>query len=246
MRGKQPGKELEALKAGLAVAKGEDYIPPEVEEQLVDKTPEDLLELGEMGQRLENAVKVRNGWVYIMLRRKVGHGNFKKYLQEHDRPYMKVWECMCYARAVNRFPGLSGALAGRALRHVLSLPVDEIHKIEEQITGIPAEEAKKISRNWIEKEYRKIQAEKERPKRKAREVNDDDLPTELDSLVADAQEALIKIYELKISQKHHERAARYRTELQAAWDRASYNLRDPEHKTTPIWETKPLHDDVSE
>lgn len=246
MRGKTTGgKDIEALNVGFALAKGDDYVPPEVEKELEPKSAEDILSLTDLGDRLEDAVKVRNGWLYIMLRRKVGHGNFKNYLEAHHKPYKRAWDCMCYARAVQRFPGLAGLITGRAIRHVLALGAPEINQIEEQITGIPADEAKKISRSWIEKEYRKIQAEKDRGKK--RKTNYADVtPTELDSLVAKAQSALLLIYDLKLSPDEYERAARYRDELQLCWDRASYTLRDPEHKTKPIFELHPMADDITE
>lgn len=244
MRGrKSDSKEIEALNAGLVTAQGEDYIPPDVEEILEPKSVEELVEQGKLGDRLKDAVRVRNGWVWIMLRRKVGHGNFKATIEEHRLKYNDVRQDMCYARAVQRFPGFAGKITGHAIRHILTLPESAIHKIEEQITGIPAKEAEKITRGWIEKEYHKIQAEKERPKRK--KVYADAAPSDLGPLVADALSALMKIAELELPPHEHTQAKKYWIELQAAWDRASYNLRDPEHKTPPLWELDPMHDDVS-
>ncbi len=166
MRGDK-ADEIERLEEGLARAGG-DWLPKTIEVELGPKSPEDLLRLTDYGDRLEDAVKIRNGWLYIMLSRKVGHGNFKKYLEDHRRPYHRVNDCMNYARAVARHPALSGALAGRALRRILALPEPEIHKLEEAITGIPADESKKISRDWIEREHRKIQEEKEERGQKRR------------------------------------------------------------------------------
>ena len=165
MRGKQPG-ELESLEAGLAdIGDGTGLIPDAVKADLEQKSAKELLDLAQLGDRLEDAVKIRSGWIYLMLKQKVGHKHFKKYLEEHHVRYFKAWECMCFARAAARHPALTGKLIGRSLRSVLALPEPEIHKIEEQITGIPAEEAAKLTRRWIEKEYREIQKEKARPRR---------------------------------------------------------------------------------
>lgn len=237
MRGKQrEGEQLEALSAGLAVARGEDYVPPEVVQDLEPKSVDELVELGKLGDRLKDAVRVRNGWVWIMLRRKVGHGKFKKTIEEYRLRYNEVWQDMCYARAVQRFPGLAGKITGHAIRHVLSLTGPQINKIEEQITGIPAAEAQKISRSWIEKEYQKIQQEKAKP-RKERPMPE--LPSDLDSLIAKAQSALRLIAELKLTPAEHERARRYAEELDGDWLEAAYNLRDPEHKKPKYWQTMP-------
>lgn len=158
MKGRK-ADEIVRLEEGLAQA-GEDWLPKAIETELEPKSPEDLLCLTNYGDRLEDAVKIRNGWIYIMLKRKVGHRHFQKYLEDHRRSYWRARDCMNYARAASRHPALAGAIAGHSIRYVLALPEPEIHKLEEAITGIPADEAKKITRDWLEREYQNIQSEK--------------------------------------------------------------------------------------
>lgn len=146
---------------GLALATDEDLIPKPTEADLESMSNEEVLRLVPLGDcREENAIKIRKGWVYIMIRRKVGHGNFKKYLDKHNVNYFKAWESLCYAIVAARHPALAGVVTGRAIRQVIRLPESEINKIEEQITGIPAKEAAQIALKWIEKEFDRIQKEK--------------------------------------------------------------------------------------
>jgi len=212
MRGKQNGTEIEALNAGLAVGAGEDYFPPDVEIELLRKTVDELIALGRLGERVKDATRIRNGWVWMMLRRKVGHGNFKKTVEAHKLKYFEVWQDMCYARAVQRFPGLTGKIAGRAISHVLSLTAPQINKIEEQITGIPAEAAKKLTRSWIEKEYRKIQGEKQKPRKPRPPIDlpDDEKWDAFSKIIVEAIDALGRISVAEIDPAWYDHIFKYK------------------------------------
>jgi len=211
-RGKQTGTDIEALNAGLAVGAGEDYVPPDVVEELGPKSVAELVRLGRLGDRLKDATRIRNGWVWMMLRRKVGHGEFKKTIQAEKLHYFEVWGDMCYARAVQRFPGLAGKVTGRAIRHVLSLSEPQINKIEESITGIPAEEAKKLTRSWIEKEYRKIQMEKQKPHKKRPPIDlpDDEKWDAFSKIIVEAIDALGRISVAEIDPAWYDHIFKYK------------------------------------
>jgi len=212
-RGKRTtGTEIEALDAGLSVGAGQDYIPPTVAEELGPMTRRELVDLGKLGDRLKDAVRIRNGWVWMMLRRKVGHGSFKKTVEEEKLKYFEVWQDMCYARAVQRFPGFAGKIAGDCIRHVLTLPAENLYKIEEQITGIPADEAKKLTRSWIEKEYRKIQMEKQKPRKKHPPVDipQDEKWDKFSDLIVKAIEALGAISVAEFDPAWYEHVFKYK------------------------------------
>jgi hypothetical protein len=171
--------------------------------------------------------------------------------------YHGVWRCMSYARAALHLPEVVGRMGFDCIRKALSLPTAQLQEIQEKIIGIPAEIAKAITEEAIDAEYDEMrrrkrkrvaqrQATTNRPPAPTKNVGDDDLPTELDGLVNRALSALGLIADYKISPKEHARAERSMKEIEVAWNRASYNLGDPEHKKRPWWEENPMHDDISE
>lgn len=232
---KKPHDETEILSANLDIV--EEKFSREIEAYLDTKETGDLWALVEQGERLKDAVKIRNGFVYLALKRKVGHTFFKKELAERGKKYPEVWDCMCYARAVQRFPGFAGKLTGHAMRHILQVPSDAVLRIESSITGIPADDAKKITREAIEVEYRKIQAEKQTGKhRKSDNRQPADLPTDLEILTTQALVALRQIEGLTIPKREWDLAKQRCREIAIAWDHAAYNMYDPEHASIPPWE----------
>lgn len=238
---------LEQIDAGLAtfIDIEKTPLPKGLEERFGQMSVESLLEIDDLGLRLDTAVKVQRGFIWIMIKRKTAHGDFKKFVHDQGRKYQEIWNCMCYARAYQRSPDVGKFFTKRMVPHLLQLSSDKVASIEEAIIGLPAEQAKKVTRDFIEAEYTKIQEEKQRNlPRKEPKGPLPPIPSKLLQLATRASSYLLQIAYHDIPQADYPHLEQLRHELHRAWDRAWYNIEDPKHETVPIWD-RGNSDDVS-
>ena len=235
-RGKQPGTELEHLAAGPGQA-ADPYM-------LSDRMALDVAELaaGARGEMRYTALTmIRAGRYYMAIKKKLGHGEWEAFVVEQHWSWNYVRASMKLLEVAARFPQLLHLPAGKTTHSLLRLPMPQISAVMEEL---PPKAVDKLTPWDLENIYRDKIAKDQKPKPK--KDFPDVAPSELDSLAAKAQSALLQIYDLKLAPDEYERALRYRNDLQLAWDRASYTLRDPEHKTTPIFSLHPMADDITE
>jgi len=164
MRGKPP-KRADHEVIGEVLASYLDIetapLPKDVEEKFGDMSVEDLLHIDALGEVIDNAVRIQRGFVWILIKRKRGHGDFKNFVQSQGKKYMTVWNWMCRARAYQRCREVAKYISQSTVRHLLFLTDEKAYEIAELCTGVPAEEAKKVAEDEIEAEYIKIQQEKQ-------------------------------------------------------------------------------------
>jgi len=238
-RGKKPTTELEHLAAGLGQA--ED---PYLIKELLGLRIEDLAAEMDKEMRYTAVSLIRAGRFCMAMKKKLGHGHWEDYVTAKRWSPSYVRLSMKLLEVVARFPQLMHLPPGRVTDRLLNLPMP---KIEEAIGDLPPEAVKKLTPWDLEEIYQRKAVEnqkaKRNPKAPSREV---ELPSELTNLVNQVTSALNRLIEYAIPAKERDICERYLREIEVLWNRAAYNLRDPEHKTVPWWERNPAQDDVSE
>jgi hypothetical protein len=127
---------MAALDAGLKnVEAGLDLIPPDVEEALKDLGLDELHRLFRVGCNMACVLMAQKGWVLMMIKRKVGHGNFKAHLREQRFDYSYAIMCMNIARAIAKHPALAKIGNLKVLRRIAYLPEQTQAEIEIGLTA---------------------------------------------------------------------------------------------------------------
>lgn len=232
MRGKDRSTELDSLARGLGGAEDPYRI-----KALLRQSVEDL------ANHLENRIRytavdmIDQGRYFMAIKEKCGHGNWEAFVAGRKWSWNYVRGCMKFLEVVAEFPQAIHLPPGRVTDRLLQLPPPQIDDV---LRDLPPEGVKRLTPWHIEKAHHdktledaKSRRRKPKPPKEIPEV------TDLDALVTDALSALMKISEYTISDREAPRAARYLHEIEKAWNRAAYNLKDPEHKTKPWWETLP-------
>ncbi|OGS05708.1 MAG: hypothetical protein A3G41_08840 [Elusimicrobia bacterium RIFCSPLOWO2_12_FULL_59_9] len=241
MRGlRKPSTELENLAEGLGSAEDPYYLKP-----LADKSPPELAELVRTEIRYSALFMIRAGRIFMAIKKKLGHGEWEDFVHKQHWSWNYVRCSMKLLEVVAKFPQALHLPGGRTTERFLQLPSPEI---ESFLEDLPPEAVKKLTPWDLERIYEKKRGENIKAGRKPKPPKDFVEPdvTDLDKLFAQAYSTLNLISELKLSAKEAERAKKYHQQLYRAWDRASYNLRDPEHKTKPLWESHPLEEFAEE
>jgi hypothetical protein len=236
MRGKQP-TELDHLASGLGQA-----ADPYMIADLVDKPLGELADLVRQEMKYTAVTMIRAGRVFMAIKKKLRHGGWEDFVGEQGWSWNYVRAAMKFIEVAARFPQTIHLPAGLATKNLLRLPMPQI---ESALAELPPEAIKKLSPWELEAIYQKHADKNRHKKRKVREY-EDVVPEDAHILAAKALSALNQIAQLDLSKstaKDHDKIFR---ELSAAWDRAAYNLRDPQHKTVPLWERHPMHDDISD
>ncbi len=155
---REPQKnEVAALDAGLRnVEGGLDFIPVEVEATLKDLGLDELHRLFRVGCSMACVLMAQKGWVLMMIKRKVGFGNFKDHLRAQRFDYTYATMCMNVARAIAKHPALANIGDVKVLRRIAYLPDQTQAEIEVEL-NVPEnvfENGKLVKRNRHWKDLR--------------------------------------------------------------------------------------------
>lgn len=191
--------------------------------------------------RYTSVEMVNQGRLFAAIKDRLKHGEWEPFVVAHKWAPSYVRGCMRMLEIVAKFPQAIHLPPGRVTDRLLHLPAP-------QVDAVLAEASDEAVRNltpWdLEKAHQKIDAASGKHKRT--KVYEDAEPESVDSLVMDALSALNQIAELDLKRGKKEKLRDSLLQIEAAWNRAAYNLRDPEHKTVPPWEMDPMTDDVTE
>jgi hypothetical protein len=123
--------ELAVLDAGLKEREvGLDYIPAEIEARLDGKSLDELHELLRRGMNIVSLLLAQKGWTLMMIKRVVGHGNFKAHLHSIGFNYVYAAQCMKVAQAIGKHPALAHINDTNLMRRVAYLPDHSQQDIE--------------------------------------------------------------------------------------------------------------------
>ena len=232
MRGKN-STEIDTLARGLGNAEDPYHIKP-----LLGRTVGDLAEHIDKRIRYTAIDMIDQGRYFMAIKEKCGRGNWEPYVEKKKWSWNYVRCCMKLLEVIARFPQAIHLPPGRVTDRLLQLPPPNVEAI---IGDLPPEGIKKLTPWDLQKAHsdKRLQDAKSRRRKPKAPPEDIDHPTDLDTLVNETISALRKLADYSISAKEAPRAKRYRGEIETAWNRASYNLGDPEHKKEPWWELHP-------
>ena len=226
MRGKK--NEIEALESGLALAKDPYQLA-----ELLTQSKESLAAYVSQRIRYTALDMADQGRYFHAIKKLCGHTGWEPFVDEQTWNWEYVRCCMKLTEVAAWLPQILNIPPGRIIQTLMHLPKPEI---KELLDDLSPEETSKLTLWELKRLHGRI------PKKPARARKDIEIPEidhDLNKLFLTAHQALLDIAECSITKKQKELAHKLLRRLSHDWERAAYNLGDPEHKTTPRWEMNP-------
>ena len=237
MRGRK-STEMEILDKALATVEDPYRI-----KDLLAVPLDELVKEVDRRIRYTSVEMVNQGRLFAAIKERVGHGKWEQFVIDQKWAPSYVRGCMRMLEVVAKFPQAIYLPPGRVTDRLLHLPAPQI----DAVLADASEEAVRRLTPWdIEAAHQKIDAEAGKGNKTRKQYEVVAKPEPVDELVMTALGALNQIEVLDLKRTDKEKLRESLLQIEGAWNRASYNLRDPEHKTVPPWEMNPMADDVTE
>lgn len=236
MRGRK-STEIEVLDKALAAVEDPYRI-----RDLATVPIEELAAQIDKRVRYTTVEMVNQGRLFMAIKERLDHGEWEPFVIKRKWSMAYVRGCMKMLEIVAKFPAVLHLAPGTVTNRLLNMSAPKV----DELLGDASEDTVKNLTPWdLEKIYldERAKAGKGKPRKQYDAVAE---PESVDDLVMTALGALNQIAELDLTKSAKKKLRESLLQIEGAWNRASYNLRDPEHKTVPPWEMNPMADDVSE
>lgn len=239
-RGRKPS-ENEELERGLATV--ED---PYGLADLRTHSLEDLLNAVRHEIRYAVVAMARAGRVFYAMKEKIEFGEWLPFLDRHAIPRSYARGCMKVVDVLVQYPKAIHLPPGETTNRLLN---SSMAKIDAVLSALPAAAIKQLTPWQLQEIYEAESGKTKKYEQKKRHVPEVNL-TELVKLVTKCLGAMHELADYVVPSELYAKAKDECAVLSRAWDRASYNLYDPAHETTPPWESdvrfEPIGDEDDE
>jgi hypothetical protein len=129
MRGRKPDVQI-LDRAFKPIEQGLDYVPEDFAARVEPLSVDDIKKILLESCNIISMIMAQKGWLFTIVKKRLGHGAFKDWLKENRFNYTYVNRCMKVGRAVAKHPALATIGNTHVLRRVVYLPETKQAEIE--------------------------------------------------------------------------------------------------------------------